>query len=258
MITLNGVEVESTKFPNNEVKVKSCFDGKIVQVIVLKWKSDQDLINLMFIRKELPKDCYVKLRIYYMPYSRMDRRIDGCSFTLKYICDFINWLNFDEVILYEPHSDVSPALLDNCKVVQVAKKLFHQSDISPDYVLYPDAGAEKRYSISGYNSLLGIKQRDHQTGRISRYEIVGDIHPQSSVIILDDLCSYGGTFKLAAKELKRRGASFIYLIVAHCERSIFEGGLLESGLIEKVLTTNTILDLKDQNEKLTVFDINKI
>ena len=73
------------------------------------------------------------------------------------------------------------------------------------------------------------------------------------VLIIDDICSRGGTFFYAAKALKEAGAKNIYLYVTHCENTILEGELLTCGLIEKVYTTNSIFT--KEHEKIEVFEL---
>ena len=46
-----------------------------------------------------------------------------------------------------------------------------------------------------------------------------------NVLIVDDLCSRGGTFIEASKKLKAQGAEKISLLVAHCENNVFTGEL---------------------------------
>ena len=60
-------------------------------------------------------------------------------------------------------------------------------------------------------------------------------------VIIDDLCSYGGTFMLTAKALKEKGAGEVHLVVAHAEDSIFAGKVLVDDVIDSVHTTDTIL-----------------
>ena len=61
-----------------------------------------------------------------------------------------------------------------------------------------------------------------------------------SIVIVDDICSYGGTFYYAAKALKELGAGNIYLHVDHCENSVLEGDMIKSGLIKEIWTTDSI------------------
>ena len=70
------------------------------------------------------------------------------------------------------------------------------------------------------------------------------------VLIVDDICSKGGTFYYSAKALKELGAEKVYLYISHCEHSIFEGELLKSDLVEKVFTTNSIFTR--EHEKVEV------
>ena len=118
MIKVNGKEIEFTKFPNGETNMNHksfpVTDLKPTNEVDFKYEEDGDLIKLMFVKKYLDtkqRHANYKLNIYYLPYSRMDRSEDGSPFTLKYVSKFINDLNFDEVVLIEPHSTVSPALI---------------------------------------------------------------------------------------------------------------------------------------------------
>ena len=90
---------------------------------------------------------------------------------------------------------------------------------------------------------FGIKRRDWKTGKIEGLDVAGDIDiiANKNVLIVDDICSKGGTFYFSAKKLKEFGAKNIYLYITHCENTIFAGELLTSGLIKKVFTTNSIL-----------------
>jgi ribose-phosphate pyrophosphokinase len=282
MIILNGKEVEFSTFPNGETLFKK--DGLKKQpynMISFKYENDSDLIKLMFLKNYL--DNYSirnNLTIYYMPYSRMDRSEDGSPFTLKYVANFINNLKFDYVEVIEPHSDVTCAVLDRSGARMVNYKLFdmvmEEVGFNPqeDYIVYPDAGAQKRYKFNLFpNILVGHKERDFATGHIKQLEIVGEKDKEGGkAIIVDDLSSKGGTFVLTAEVLKViRKFDEVYLLVAHAEDSIFQGTLFTSTyqdkpLIDKVFTTNTILDSKwshdwsraKYGDKLKVYDIEEV
>lgn len=265
MLYLNNEKIEIKKFPNGEClinsenfKIKSCANE-----IRVNFESDADITHLIFLKghlDELKVKC--NLILPYMPYSRMDRTEGMTVFTLKHLCRLINNLNFESVTIYEPHSDVCTALLDRVKVVDMSKTLAKElleelNDEKEDvYLVYPDAGAAKRYGKQiGYEKILtASKDRDFKTGFIKNLQINGTIESKSfKAIIVDDLCSKGGTFILTASKLKDMGATEIYLVVTHCENTIFEGELLKSNLITKIYTTNSILN-KD-HEKIKVYEI---
>ena len=76
----------------------------------------------------------------------------------------------------------------------------------------------------------------------------------SVVLIIDDICSFGGTFLHSARKLRGLGAEKIYLYVSHCEENIVKGELLKGDLIEKVYTTDSIAG-SGLHEKVTVIPI---
>lgn len=266
MIYLNEKKVNVKKFPNGESLINS-EDLKVneeTNIIKLKFESDEDITHLIFLKGHLDElNCECILEILYMPYSRMDRTEGKTVFTLKYLCKLINSMNFDKVYIYEPHSDVSVALLDRVSIINtssnIAKKVLEkflkeEKCEEPVYLVYPDAGAEKRYSKQiEYDKVLSAsKERDFKTGYIKKLEINGTVDSESfKAIIVDDLCSKGGTFILTAAKLKKMGASEIYLVVTHCEETIFKGDILKTDLIKKVYTTNSILSRKHEKIEIT-------
>lgn len=258
MITVNGVPIDKTSFPNGETKIEVKYINMLDKnVIGFRYENDADLLHLLFVKMHLDTmaiDHNMPMKnilfIYYMPYSRQDRAKNGSLFSLKYICKIINMLKFDKVVVFEPHSDVTPALLENATqyslTKQVTKTAMMEIDFNTehDYVCFPDAGAQKRYAdtIKSKHQLVCFKHRNFDTGKIEQLQLVGNYRKGGRVIIVDDLCSYGGTFLLTAEALKDLGAEEIYLAVGHCENSVLKGKMIESNAIKKIFTSNTILD----------------
>jgi ribose-phosphate pyrophosphokinase len=248
VILYNGKPIKFERYPNGETRVPTPAIYAPPHRLILKYESDQDLIHLMFIKRYM-EDAKVTLDIRYMPYSRMDRVEYRGVFTLKFICDFINDLNFAEVNVHEPHSDVTCALLDRSTahyptialLPQVVKDIGWHAEC--DYLFFPDAGAQKRYaSITGFKTAVGFKHRDFASGALTgEMEVVG-FKPKAfptKALIVDDLCSRGGTFVMASKALRAQGAHEVYLFVAHCEETMWSGELLEH--IDGLYCTDSIL-----------------
>lgn len=265
MIYFNGERIEFKKFPNGESLINSenlklrSDDNEIR----LNFENDEDITHLIFLKSHLD-ELRVKCNLIlpYMPYSRMDRTEGMVIFTLKHLCKLINSLNFENVTIYEPHSEVSTALLDRVKVVDMSKtlaeKLLKELNDGKEevYLVYPDAGAAKRYGkeICYEKTLTASKERDFRTGRIKKLQINGHMERKDfKAIIVDDLCSKGGTFMLTASKLKDMGATEIYLAVTHCENTVFQGNLLKDDLITGIYTTNSILNRR--HEKIKVYEI---
>jgi len=255
MIYIDKMKVEFGNFPNKERYLelnKICVTNG--STITLKYETDQDLFDLYILKKYIdniwnPAGSYFNLHILYMPYSRMDRENNFYSFNLKYVAEFINTMNFNRVIIYDAHSEVTPALINRYIAKTNIFKLFsvfqndHLSMLNTK-VFFPDAGAQKRYEKTiCYPALVGMKSRDFATGNITGYKFFGNLQAGDDVVIIDDLCSKGGTFIAAAKGLKEAGAKNIYLITGHCENTVMQGEIISGELIKKMYTTNSILDI---------------
>jgi len=288
MIKLNGQEIKFDSLPNNETLIKNnqlkhledTYNVRCDNLVEFKYENDSDLIKLMFVKKYLDSINYsnvkIDLLIYYMPYSRMDRDEGEALFTLKYISDFINSLNFTSIKIIEPHSDVTSALVNksisNFPSIKIFNNVLNIVNFNKekDYVYFADGGAEKRYSKmidSGFNTLIGFKKRDFKTGTITHLQVIGDmINKDCKVIILDDLSSFGGTFILGSERLKEMGAKEIYLVIGHCEDNIFEGKIFNTDLINKVFTTNSMFTDKTkwlrekwiQENRISIYEINDL
>ena len=114
------------------------------------------------------------------------------------------------------------------------------------YFVYPDAGAEKRYrkQIKYPYCISCCKERDFNSGAIKRITVNESmLNPDMDTnvgIIVDDLCSKGGTFLGTASKLRQIGFKKIILVVTHCENTIFSGDLLTSDLVDEVVVTSSI------------------
>lgn len=259
MIKLNGKIIEQNHFPDGTLLMKHYEESHgIFEHIEWHYENDAELFALICLKNSLG-DRSIHLSMFYIPHARMDRvKNKEDIFTLKYFCEVINSLGFTSVRVLDPHSDVAPALLDRVKICTPEKLIdFAVNQINSENLLfyYPDAGAAKRYSsMISAPYTYGNKIRDWETGKIQGLTIADPtLVNGKDILIIDDICSRGGTFYHSARALKEVGAENIYLYVTHCENTILEGELLTSGLIEKVYTTNSIFT--KEHEKIEVFKL---
>lgn len=268
MITLNDNVVEITRFPDNTTK----FDikgGTIKSNNKLQWnfESMEELFTLIGLADKL-KNTDTELFIPYLPNARMDKicnQMEG--FMLKYFVEIVDALGFKKITLLDPHSAVYKKFVkhtnwveDNFTVRNLIFKTIMNIKTMNDYedvtLVYPDKGARNRYSelIGDEENLYGEKVRNQETGQITSFDLVGEI-PMNPVLIVDDICSKGGTFYFTAKKLREKGfTGEIYLYITHAEETIFDGELLaQDSEITKVFTTNSLL--KSKHEKITVYSI---
>lgn len=204
----------------------------------------------------------INLFLPYFPGARQDRiMIKGEALTVKIYAELINNLQLKTVTIFDPHSDVTPALLNNCIVLEnytfikkVTKKL--KENI---VLISPDGGALKKiYKVAKYlqkkNVVECSKSRDLKTGEISNFKVYENDLKNKPCLIVDDICDGGRTFIGLAKELKKKNAGKLYLAVSH---GIFSKGLEElNKYFETIFTTNSFKDL--ENKKLIQIELKEI
>jgi ribose-phosphate pyrophosphokinase len=254
MILVDDQLVTCERFPNGESRISLADPAFLDAVpsasprVAWYYEGDDDFWLLTLVASTLRGlGCTPTLDIAYMPYSRMDRQTSDV-FSLREASRLINDMHFTTVTVHEPHSDVTPALLDNVTALYpsatwLATAAMDLMGFQPrrDLLLFPDAGAQKRYGdlASTYRYVVGNKHRGHR-GKIDGYVFVGAEHlgrdiegtpiDEQKVLIVDDLCSYGGTFAAAAAALQIHTTvpTTVGLVVTHLEESVYKGSLLTS------------------------------
>lgn len=299
MISINGYKIEVGHFPDRTqmlmdipmagILSKAVSDSNIMK-FTWRYESDEELVTLMYLRRHIEEKAeYVSNRKFrynlmmpYIPNARMDRvEVISECFTLKYFSEMINMMRFDSVTVFDPHSTVSCALINNIFLLNPISEIsnalrcmkLENVDLkSEDIVLYfPDEGAYKRYSKlfnpgSGYELLIeymnnmfiyGSKKRDWSTGKINGLTIRdrdGNILQDNAlqgrtVLMIDDIISYGGTLAYSVDKLKEQGAGDIYAYASHTENSVMDdekGTLLKrflDGKFKRLYTTDSIYTL---------------
>lgn len=252
MIKINGTKIPNTIFPDGSALIKLDNVKLFSQPVRFTWlyENDAELFTLICLAKHFEN--YEKcLLMPYCPHARMDRVQNAYDiFTLKYFCEVINSLNFKEVWLVDVHSNVAPALLNRVRVIDnstfITDYVLSAIDTNNLAIFFPDEGANKRYSsvFNTYPSTFGVKKRDWNTGKIQDLTIIDpEVVKGKDVLIIDDICSYGGTFCAAAAKLKEAGCNKIYLAITHCESNIFKGHVFD--VIDEVFTTNSIIKIPE-------------
>ena len=274
MITINGIEIVRKTFPDGslcllDLNNSLLYPNKNYEIVWL-YEGDYEIFMLICIVKHLRSKMYnnvsFNLTMPYVVNSRLDRtHSDNEVFTLKYFAEIINDLKFNKVVIVDPHSIVSEALIDNVCVLRphniiddAISKMRSLNEFKRELVIYfPDDGAYKRYKdmpcFKNFNCIYGKKERDWETGKILGIEIydkngsklTNEIE-NCDILMVDDIISYGGTLAYSADKLKEMGAAHISAYATHVENSILDeekGTLLKrykDKIIDTVYTTNSI------------------
>lgn len=259
-ILVNGQPIEAFNFAGGEchVRLDLALIGPTTAVTAYLYNSD-DVMRLLLtvdaIRRVEP-NTIIDLFIPYFPYARQDRVCyPGEAFSAQVMADLINGLDCAQVTIVDPHSDVTPGLIDNCRVMSQADIVvgtqLADTIVQHNWTLIaPDAGAKtktqtvaERLTSSTFQPdvFCASKQRETNTGKITATVFDDDVAGKD-LIILDDICDGGRTFIELAKVLKEKGANDIYLYVTH---GIFSKGLDVLKPYFKHIYTYNLLDRKN-------------
>ena len=268
MILFNDIEIPVNTFPDNTQRLNLDVFGVKYALNRITWKYEGEFECMTIwclvkhIKNYLPTRT-LDLYLPYVPNARMDRvKHSNEVFTLKWFADFINSLGFTTVTVLDPHSNVTTALINRVFVENpidhIEEILGMFKDFNP--VLYfPDAGAMKRYAgmLDEYPYLYGEKKRCWETGEILGLDLKGDIKRIEELVnpiflMVDDICSYGGTFYYSAKALKEAfPTSKVYSWTTHTENKFPTlQKAFDEGLIESHFTTDSLY--RSQNDKIKV------
>ena len=207
-----------------------------------------ELLLLVNAIRQQVSEIELVLKMPYIAYSRQDRPFDKQALAIQTFTQLINSCNFQTVITYDNHSDVTTALLE--RSFNVTKEHFlDMLDLEEyDYLVAPDAGAIKQVQI--LSNLYQIpmvradKTRSLKTGDITGTEVYIEDLTDAKVLIVDDLCQGGRTFDELSKALKKKNCKTIHLYVTH---GFFSNGLanmLNAG-IEHFFTSESVCSILD-------------
>jgi len=230
VIKLNNREVYFGEFPNKEMNLPlEALEIKENNSIFMAYEDDSDFMKLAMLKGAIDDfSGEASLYLTYMPYSRMDRPNGHYSVSLKAACNLINAMNFITVEVREPHSQVTLDLLNNSFPDNWSYAMMERviGEGNFESIFFPDMGAKTRYNYLGkLPTAYGKKGRDFLTGKITGLAVSGEV--SENVLIVDDLCSRGGTFVEAAKILRGKGAKRIGLLVAYCEHNVYNGEIFD-------------------------------
>lgn len=200
--------------------------------------------------------------------AQADRRFgSNQSSGLKLVCEFLNTMYADFKIFHPHNPEVVEALIDNVEIIdnsefikhviyneiypaydKITKKEFykHNEDLENNLILMSsDAGGFKPLiklcdKINWQGETYSASKARNQDGEITQQ--IGSVNFEGKdILIIDDICVYGGTFKGLAKLLKQANCGKLYLAVSHMTvQNLGEDPV--TNYFDKVFTTNSKYD----------------
>lgn len=255
--TENNIDHNFFTFSGGEphIKIISKLENVTEVTITHRIQSFNDIGTLLLATNALKNMEIKKLHVVlpYFPAARQDRlMVSGEPLSIKVYADIINTQNFESITVFDPHSEVTPALLNNCKVIDNHKFIEHITEQLSDnlHLISPDGGALKKiYKVAAYLQNYEVvecsKSRNVKTGQLTGFKVYADDLQGKDCLIVDDICDGGGTFLGLAKELKAKNAGNLYLAISH---GIFSKGFDElQKHFTKIFTTDSFKTIENDN-----------
>lgn len=209
--------------------------------VTMRLQTPHDLFILALIADAIKRVRAVplSLTIPWLMCARYDRVMEtGDSYDLAVVADIINSCGFESVFVLDPHSDKTTERIRNCYacgpeflLARVLDDLCTQFKTTLESdglaLVLPDAGAMKKAGqvqacIEGHLAKAGItarvslipcfKQRNTATGSIQLDVLKAADCRGKHVLIVDDICDGGATFRSIQQQILPKTAS---LIVTH-------------------------------------------
>ena len=277
---------ETTVFVDSETKIVSTDDVRGKKIIILCSTSspvNESVMRLLIFIDGVKRGgaSEIVLIAPYLGYSRQDRQIQpNDPVTLQMIVNMYKQTGVDRIYRFDPHSEYDEGYF-TLPVISVSSEVFFAEyfeilfkifSIDPKdvVVLSPDHGALNRglslHRNIEHSSFASIskKRLGDESVRIVSFE--GDVHDKV-VIIYDDIASSGETAFQAINTARQKGASKVFVAVAHAVFStrveeIFHhlrlNGLIVTNSIESALSSGTdVIDIAPLVARIVLSEMDK-
>lgn len=198
--------------------------------------------------------------IPYYGYARQDRKEKSrVPITAKLVADLLEKAGVTRVLTMDLHAEQIQGFFDVPVDNLYARLLFvdviRKMGIKDLVVVSPDVGRNKMASQFAEElkvDIAIIDKRRFSAEKVAAGALIGNVSGKN-VALVDDICSTGGTLKMAAQVCKQAGAKSIYAFVSH---GLFVGDALAGMDIDRIFVTNSIpqIDL-GKRSKVTVVSV---
>ena len=258
------------KYPDGSSYIKLYEDTETYEMVI-RINSYEDLWNLhQYV--DAYNSAYMQQPFITIPNlidAQADRRFEqNQSFGLKLVCEFLNNMKAQFRIFHPHNPEVVEAMIHGVTIqdnsyfikevlseiyceqnnVKRDKGIFYhiKHDLSNLILMSSDAGGFKplmslcdKIGWQG-ETFSASKARDSKTGKLTQFIDRQDFEGKD-ILIVDDICVYGGTFKGLAKLLRQRNCGKLYLAVSHMTVQNL-GQDPVTNYFDKVFTTNSKYD----------------
>ena len=190
--------------------------------------------------------------IPYFGYARQDRKVvPRTAITAKLVSNLITDAGANRILSVDLHAGQIQGFfdipVDNLFTTPIfARHIKNKMKLNNFICVAPDVGGVERtraLSRRVNSSIAIIDKRRPTPGKSEVMNIVGSVKNKNCVIV-DDIIDSGGTIVNASKALREKGAKDVYVYITHAVLSGEAIHKIEKSQIKKLITTDTIDNLK--------------
>jgi ribose-phosphate pyrophosphokinase len=262
-VSLGKIQIET--FPDEEIGVQILENVRGRDVFVLQTIARRPnfyLMELLIIVDALKRASAKSITavIPYFGYARQDRKDKGrVPITAKLVANLLEKAGVSRVLTMDLHAEQIQGFfdipVDNLYARPVLIEHMRKLGLKDYIVVTPDIGSiklAKAFAKDLESGLAIVDKRRVSADIVEVNALIGEVKDKE-VLLVDDICSTGGTLKTASWMCKQAGARRIYAAVTH---GLLLGKAFEESAIEKMLLANTIPLADDLNsERLQVVSI---
>lgn len=185
--------------------------------------------------------------IPFYGYARQDRKDQPrVPITAKLVANLLTAAGANRVLTMDLHSQQIQGFfdipVDHLYASPVFFNYFAQLNKERLVVCSPDVGGMKM--AAAYADMIGaglglVAKKRRSATTVEAINVVGEVK-DCDVLLVDDITETAGTLTAAAKILREHGARSVRAAVSHCILNEIAYERLRSGLIDELITTNSI------------------
>ncbi|OGN65108.1 MAG: ribose-phosphate pyrophosphokinase [Chlamydiae bacterium RIFCSPHIGHO2_12_FULL_49_9] len=253
-VHLGKVLIET--FPDGEtgVQVLENVRGKDVFVLQAPARRPNDyLVELLILVDALKRASArsIVAVVPYYPYARQDRKEKGrVPITAKLVADLLERAGVTRLLTMDLHTEQIQGFfdipVDNLYARPLFVKALRKENLKDAVVVSPDVGSSRmarKYAEDLKIDLAIVDKRRVNAHKIETNALIGNVKGKKAIIV-DDICSTGGTLLAAAKVCRKEGAKRVIGVISH---ALFIGGAPMEGIDEMWVTNSVPLEGKSSS-----------